>query len=190
MSRGPRIVHGRVRLRPLEMTDAPRIAAYRSHPDVARLQSWTTYTLADAEALCRTMQGRAIDTPGTWFQMAIVRIDSGEMIGDCGLYFPGAKEPGHGTEIEIGITLASDHQGQGLASDAIAAIAALAFGPLARSSIRATVDARNAAARALLERSGFKPVPGGVKRVMFKGEWCDEIDYVRAVSSEPPTGSA
>lgn len=160
------------------MADAPRIAAYRSDPAVARLQSWTTYTLEQAEALCRTMQGRAIDAPGTWFQMAIVLVDGGEMIGDCGLRFPGSGEPGHGTEMEIGITLASEHQGKGLASDAIAAIATLAFGPLGKQSIRATVDARNAGARALLERAGFKPVPGGVKRVMFKGEWCDEIDYV------------
>ena len=179
MSPDPRVVRGRVRLRPLEMTDAPRIAAYRSDPEVARYQSWTTYTLEQAEALCRTMQGRAIDTPGTWFQMAIVLVDTGEMIGDCGLHFPGPGEPGHGSEIEIGITLASEHQGKGLASDAIAAIVTLAFGPLGKRSIRATVDARNAGARALLERAGFKPVPGGVKRVMFKGEWCDEIDYVR-----------
>lgn len=159
------------------MADAPRIAAYRSDPAVARLQSWTTYTLEQADALCLSMQGRAIDTPGTWFQMAIVLIDTGEMIGDCGLHFPGLGEPGHGSEIEIGITLAREHQGKGLASDAIAAIVDLAFHHMSKRSIRASIDGQNAPAAALLTRAGFKPVPGGVKRVMFKGEWCDEIDY-------------
>lgn len=168
---------GRVLLRPLEPADAPRIAAYRSHPEVARLQSWETYTLADAEALCRTMQDRVIDTAGTWLQLAIVLAETGEMIGDCGLHFPGADQPGHGTEIEIGITLAREHQGKGLASDAIAAIVDLAFSRMGKRSIRASIDALNAPAAALLTRAGFKPVPGGVKRVMFKGEWCEEIDY-------------
>lgn len=166
--------HGRIRLRRVGPADASTIAAYRSDPEVAMYQSWTTYTLADAERLCTGQRDVAINTPGTWAQLAIVLTATDEMIGDCGLHFLEAD----GREIEIGITLSRDHQGQGLASDAVAAIAKLAFGSLGKHAIRATVDARNAGARALLERAGFKPVPGGVKRVMFKGEWCDEIDYV------------
>ncbi|MCC6971601.1 MAG: GNAT family N-acetyltransferase [Phycisphaerales bacterium] len=170
--------HGRVCLRPLEMTDAPCLAAYRSHPDVARLQSWTTYTLEQAEALCRTMQGRAIDTPGTWLQLAIVLTDTGEMIGDCGLHFPGAGEPGHGTEIEIGITLAREHQGKGLVSDAIAAIVDLAFAQLGKEVVRASIDALNAPAAAMLARAGFARPSETARRTMFKGEWRNELDYV------------
>lgn len=179
MSREPRIACGRVLLRPLETADAPRIAAYRSDPDVACLQSWTTYTLADAEPLCRSMQNRALDTPGTWLQLAIVLADTGEMIGDCGLHFPGPGEPGHGSEIEIGITLASEHQGKGLASDAIAAIIDLAFTHMGKRSIRASIDARNASAAALLTRAGFTRTSEAPRRAMFKGAWCDELDYVR-----------
>ena len=165
---------GGVRLRRVGVGDAARIAAYRSDPEVARYQSWTTYTLADAERLCGGQRGVEMNTPGTWVQLAIVLASTGEMIGDCGLHFFEHDS----TEIEIGITVAREHQGRGLASEAVAAIGAFAFGTLGKRAIRATVDARNAGARALLERAGFRPVPGGVERVMFKGEWCDEHGYV------------
>lgn len=176
--REPIVEHGRVRLRSLELADAPRISEYRSDPDVARLQSWETCTLVAAETLCRAMQEVAIGTPGTWFQMAIVLAETGEMIGDCGLRFPGPDESGHGTEIEIGITLAREHQGKGLASDALGAITDLAFTRLGKRALRASVDALNTPAAALLTRAGFARSSEQPRRAMFKGAWCEEHDYI------------
>lgn len=171
------IESGRVRLRHVEMGDARAIAGYRNDPEVAKYQSWETYSFADAEMLCRRQEEVKIDTPGTWCQLAIVNVEYGEMIGDCGLRFPGAGESGLGVEIEMGITLSRAAQGRGLASDTVAGIVELVFGKLAKRVIRATVDARNARAAALLERAGFERA-GGTRRTRFKGAWCDEQDYV------------
>src|SRR4051794_31091128 len=42
------IVTERLHLRPFEAADLPAFTAYRSHPDVARYQSWdTTFSIAD-----------------------------------------------------------------------------------------------------------------------------------------------
>jgi RimJ/RimL family protein N-acetyltransferase len=42
----------RLRLRPLRADDLGAFVGYRSHPDVARYQSWDpTYAMSDAEAL-------------------------------------------------------------------------------------------------------------------------------------------
>lgn len=168
----------RVTLRPLTLADAPAIAAYRSHPDVARYQSWDKYTLEDAEALCIKQQGVTLDTPGTWRQLAIVLVETGDIIGDCGLHFPGPDELGHGTDMEFGITLAAHAQGKGLASDALTCIIELAFTTLGKRAIRASIDARNAPAGALLTRAGFARLSDQPRRAWFKGAWCEEWDYV------------
>ncbi|PYB26748.1 GNAT family N-acetyltransferase, partial [Serratia marcescens] len=40
----------RLILRPFTADDLPHFTAYRSHPDVARYQSWSDYGAADAQA--------------------------------------------------------------------------------------------------------------------------------------------
>lgn len=167
--------------------DAPAIAAYRSHPDVACYQSWEAYSLDDAERLCAAQAENEIGTTGTWSQLAIVLLESGEVIGDCGLRFPGAGEPGHGTEVELGITLGAAHQGKGLASEAIACVVRLVFEEMGKEAIRASIDARNAPAAGLLARAGFARVSDRPRRAWFKGAWCDELDYVLRTSEADPT---
>lgn len=178
MSSDPTVDGRRVRLRPLTLADAPIIAAYRSHPDAARYQSWKTYTLQEAEALCLKQQSVALDTPGTWVQFAIVLVETGEQVGDCGLHFFGPDEARCGEEIEIGITLAAHAQGKGLATDAIACIIELAFVRLGKRVILASIDARNISAAALLTRAGFVRSSDQPRRAWFKGAWCEEWDYV------------
>ncbi len=182
-------MQSRVRLRRLELGDAPAVASFRSDPEVARYQSWEAYSLADAELLCAAQEGNEIGTPGTWSQMAIVLVESGEVIGDCGLRFPGLDEPGRGTEIEIGITLGRAFHGRGLATESLACIIELAFGRLKKRAIHATVDAANVPAAALLMRAGFSRAGDEARRVWFKGAWGEEWDYVLRRSEEDPTNA-
>ena len=69
---------------------------------------------------------------------------------------------------ELGFLLRRDRWGQGLASEATAAVVAHAFGAMALTRLAAAALAPNAAARRVLEKSGFalveiRPVrlPGG-----------------------------
>ena len=103
----------RLSLRRLVPVDAAAICAYRALPEVARYQSWESYTLDDAVTMIAEQAGLVPDTPGTWFQLGIVSLASGQLIGDCGLHVR-QDEP---TQVELGITLAPAHQGRGYARE-------------------------------------------------------------------------
>src|SRR5262249_13914862 len=80
--RSPRLLLRR--LHPSAISDLCR---YRSLPEVARYQSWAAFSRADGERLVAGQEGLHPDTPGTWFQLALVVAESGDMAGDCGLHF-------------------------------------------------------------------------------------------------------
>lgn len=148
----------RLHLRPLAERDAVRLAAYRSHEDVARYQSWSEFTLDDAHAL--------IHHDGPWTQIAIALRETGEIIGDIGVC---AAADG---SAEIGFTLAPEHQGHGYAAEAVRAV----IEQFPR--VVAIIDARNAPAIALVTRLGF--VLEKTERAEFKGGVCDEHHFVLA----------
>ena len=78
----------RLTLRRLHADDASALVAYRSLPEVARYQSWESFTREDAIALIANQADVVPDTPGTWLQLAMVETASGTLIGDCGLPRP------------------------------------------------------------------------------------------------------
>jgi RimJ/RimL family protein N-acetyltransferase len=98
---------GRLLLRRLQDDDALALCGYRSLPEVARYQSWDSFGLEDAGRLLNEQRGREVGVPGTWFQVAIVEAESGELIGDCGLRCL-LEEP---DQFEMGITLMPSRQG-------------------------------------------------------------------------------
>ena len=90
----------RLWLRPLRPEDALSILGYRSLPEVARFQEWEAFGPDDAARLIAAQAGIRPDTPGTWLQLALVLLESGEIIGDCGVHFR-RDEP---RQVELGIT--------------------------------------------------------------------------------------
>jgi RimJ/RimL family protein N-acetyltransferase len=156
----------RLVLRGLIPSDAHAIRRYRSLPEVARYQSWETFTTKDAEDLVAEQAGIAPDTPGTWLQLAIV---SEEVIGDCGMHFLDSEQ------VEVGITLDPAHQGKGYAAEGMRCVLDYLFGALGKHRVVATTDAENAAAAALFERIGFRREAHFKKNVWFKGRWGDEF---------------
>ena len=158
-------------LRRLRTDDAAALCAYRGLPEVARFQSWESFTLDDAARLIASQAAVVPDTPGTWLQLAIVEVESDRMIGDCGLHFR-ADEP---KQMELGITLAPSHHGRGLAADALSCVLDYAFGELGKHRVSAITDADNLPAAALLRRLGFRQEGHFVEHVWFKGAWGSEL---------------
>ena len=114
----------RLRLRPLQADDLRAFVAYRSHPDVARYQSWDpAYAMSDAEALLAAQGDVAFATPGAWVQVAALDRASGELVGDCAVHVL-ADQP---ATAEVGVTLAPERQGSGLATEALGAIVSTLF---------------------------------------------------------------
>jgi RimJ/RimL family protein N-acetyltransferase len=160
----------RLHLRPLRPGDAASIWAYRSLPEVARFQSWESFTPDDAARLVADQAGVVPDTPGRWLQLAMVALESGAVIGDCGIHFR-RDDP---RQVELGITLAPAHQGRGLAAEALEGVLGYVFGALGKHRASAVTDAENHAAARLFGRLGFRREAHFVEHVWFKGAWGSE----------------
>ena len=161
------IVTERLFLRPFQAEDLAAFAAYRRAPEVARYQSWdTTFSLADAERFLDEQQGLVFGQAGPWMQLAAVDRASGELIGDCAVRVDAGRPTA-----ELGVTLAPEHQGRGLASEALTAVISRLFAEHGIHRVYAETDDRNAGVHRLFERLGFRCEARLVEADWFKDEW-------------------
>jgi RimJ/RimL family protein N-acetyltransferase len=163
----------RLLLRRLQLGDFSPLCRYRSLPEVARYQSWETFTPSDATQLIESQLLQEPNIPGTWFQLAIIVDSTGTMIGDCGLHCR-QDDP---RQMEIGITLDPTYQGQGYATEAIECLLAYVFGTLGKHRVSAITDAENQTAIGLMKRLGFRQEAHHIDHVWFKGNWGSEFIF-------------
>lgn len=159
-----------MKLRRLEPADLAEFQAYRNDPDVGRWQGWLPSTDAQALAFLNEMAAVPLFRPGQWTQLAIADEQTGQLLGDLGVYVSA-----DGQEAEFGFTLARAAQGQGIASAAVCEAIALVFDQTPVARIHAQTDARNTACVRLLERLGA-PL---LQRIAteFRSEPCVELRY-------------
>jgi len=161
----------RVLLRRLAPADLEDFQAYRSDPEVARYQGWSSMSAAEASAFLAERGAAPFGRPG-WFQIGIAERATGRLVGDIGICLH-RNEP---EPAEIGFTLATPWQGKGLASEAVRETLALLFEHTAVVQVMAITDTRNLPAIRLLERVGFdlsRTIPA-----VFRGERCTEHVFV------------
>ena len=164
----------RLHLRSFQDDDVQAFAAYRSDPEVARYQSWTTPYPAD-EALLFVIGNKAATpgVPGEWYQIAIELKEGGLLIGDCVFHILENEQ----RQAEIGYTLASKYQGLGYATEAVARLLDYLFGELRLHRVTAMCDVRNVRSSRLMERLGMRREAHFVENSWFKGEWSSEYVY-------------
>jgi aminoglycoside 6'-N-acetyltransferase len=139
----------RLALRRFRPDDLQRFQAYRHDPEVARYQGWEPVSDEQAREFLAAMAGAPFWEPGEWLQIAIADRDD-VLVGDIGLYTAAS-----GVEAELGISLAREAQGRGLAEDAGRT---LIDGLRAHTEARrlvAITDTRNAPSARLLRRLGM-----------------------------------
>ena len=118
------IVTDRLILKPFRSEHLLAFVAYRSDPDVARYQSWdSAFSMTDAERFLESQRNVRFGDIGEWLQLAIVDRASGDVCGDCAVKFV----PDQPSTAEIGVTVAVNRQGSGLATEALAALIATLF---------------------------------------------------------------
>jgi RimJ/RimL family protein N-acetyltransferase len=164
----------RVVLRRFSRADLPAFVAYRTLPAVARYQSWDAPYPREAGArLIGQLARQHPDTPGEWFQFAVMLRATGELLGDCGAL----TLPADPRQAEIGFTMAPAHQGLGYGSEAVRLLLAYLFTGRRKHRVSATCDARNTASARLLEKVGMRREGHLRESSWFKGEWTDDLLY-------------
>ena len=162
----------RLILRRFTSADLPTLLVYRNDPEIARYQSWESFSEDEAQAFLQKQQTIEPGTPEMWFQFAMELKSSGIVVGDCALHVDNKGQQG-----EIGFTLARQHQGKGFATEAVSRICDYAFANLNLHRIVAICDCRNHSSVAVLERLHFRREGHFIQNIFFKGEWGDEYLY-------------
>ena len=158
----------RLLIRRFRPEDCAALAGYRSDPDVARYQSWTTpVSTEEASELVRTLQAGDPARPG-WFQYAIEA--DGGLIGDVGV-----NRHDNGRQAEIGFTLAKPWWRRGYAHEAVSRVLEQLFAVDGLHRVCAECDARNQASARLLDRLGFRREGLRREHTFVKGEWTDDL---------------
>ena len=163
-------------LRAFREADLDAFLAYRNDPDVARFQDWEGLAREAGVALLGRNAQSSSGKRGQWQQIAIALAPSDRLIGDIGLF-----RRDDGFSAELGFTLATRHQGQGLACEALFGLIDALFDRSGLERLEAVTDTRNLPAMALLARLGF-----GIRstaEVVFKGVACREHTYTLSRSA-------
>jgi [ribosomal protein S5]-alanine N-acetyltransferase len=146
---GAELVTPRLRLRPLRPDDAPALHAIYADPRVA---AWIgQHTLADVEA--EIAKHVATQAARGWSFLAVEELESGRLLGDCGLQ-PFEQR---GPEVELGYDLHPDAWGRGIATEAARAVMAAAFGPWGVERVVAVVKPDHVASQRVLAKAGLAP---------------------------------
>jgi RimJ/RimL family protein N-acetyltransferase len=168
MTDGSELVTDRLRLRPFQAADLPRFVAYRSRPEVARYQSWDdTYSMTDGERFLDSQRDVVLGEPGVWVQLAVVDRGDGDLCGDCAVRVLSDRP----ATAELGVTIAPDCQGRGLAKEALGAVITRLLEEHDLHRLFAQADDRNIAVHRLFESLGFRCEARLVEADWFKDEW-------------------
>lgn len=139
----------RIFLAPLGTKDAEALFRYRTHPEVEQFQSLRFRNLQDAEGFIAQLP-KDFGERGTWFQLGIFKMDTGELMGDLGIHFLET-----GDEAEMGYTISPPFQGQGFAWEAVRAMVDYLFLHQGIQFLFAATDPQNRKSRKLLQKLGF-----------------------------------
>jgi RimJ/RimL family protein N-acetyltransferase len=166
----------RLRLRRFTAADLPALLAYRNDPEIARYQSWESFTAAEGEAFIEAQSRCEPGQTGAWFQFAVTVPPEDRLIGDCALHV------GEDRVAEIGFTLSRESQRRGYGAEAVREVIRYAFAELGVARIHAIVDSRNAPAIRLLERAGLRREDSASRKTWFKNGWC--LEHVFSIRRE------
>ena len=144
-----KIVTPRLTLRDYREEDLPAYLAGWEDPRHAEFYGPEEVEPDFARALFDRFLAWAAEQPRRTYQLAIVRND--RLIGSCGIRMEGC-EPG---VAELGLELAPEHWGCGLASEAARAMLRFGFHELGVREIRGETITENTRVQRLVERLGF-----------------------------------
>jgi RimJ/RimL family protein N-acetyltransferase len=179
------LVGERVRLRPHRGDDAREaFALLAGRDEILRWLLWDgPGSIGELVAHYREWWSNGGDGPE--LRLALEERASGALAGSLSLRFTG--HPGQG---DLGYWVGEPYQRRGLAREAIALCARLAFRHLGAQSLYAWVFVDNLASRRVLERNGFTLARTVPARILKRGRRVDEWHFVLLASEWRRLGGA
>jgi RimJ/RimL family protein N-acetyltransferase len=168
------VVTDRLHLRPFMSGDLDALEAIHGDADVLRYLSWDARDRAALRGVLGEKQRRdALAHQGDSLNLAAVRADTGELVGDMTLFWHSEEH----LQGEVGYLFHPAHHGRGYATEATRAMLRIGFDGLGLHRITGRLDGRNAASARVLERVGMRREAHFVENQQIKGEWVDEVVY-------------
>ena len=158
----------RFELRPPRDGDAARFASLCNDLEIARFTARIPhpYTLDHAEAFLAAVK----DAQGSGAEHVFAICEDDILIACAGL------SPAEDGSVELGYWVGADHRGQGVASEAGAALIDFAFSALGAPRVTAGYFVDNPGSGRVLEKLGFRKT--GETRMWSVGRNCD-VDTIR-----------
>ena len=161
----------RLILRRFADADLVPFLAYLNDPEVARYQSWESYTEQQAREVIEKQKNLEPGSPGQWFTFALELKETGTLIGHIALKMMEDRQA------EIGFTLARSAHGKGLAHEGTTCVLDYLFTKLKLHRVIAIADCENERSVALLGRLGLRREGHFIQNIRFKGSWGSEYLY-------------
>ena len=170
----PTLTTQRLVLREVRMEDAPALFVLRSDPEVMQfVHRPPAVTIADAiDFIKRVQVGQRANTCAQW---TMTLKGSDVCIGVVGTWRIDLEHH----RGELGYTLARAHWGQGLMSEAIAAVMDHAFSVFKLHSVEAWTEPRNVGSVRTLEKNGFVREAYFKENIFWGGKFCNTVVYSR-----------
>jgi RimJ/RimL family protein N-acetyltransferase len=161
----------RLRVRHLVADDLAAMHAIESRPEVVRWLYWEPRTEAEVRQALDNRIARARERPETGVTFGVEVLATGVLVGHISL----TVEPHR--QGEIGFIFHPDHQGRGYATEAAAAVLAIAFEAYGLHRVFGRLEARNVASARVLEKLGMRREAHLRENEWIKGEWQSELVY-------------
>lgn len=159
----------RLLIRPFRSDDAAGLAARRNDPKVAEFQNWTLpYPREEAERVVSELV--AMDGPKNdeWWMAVVCDPDTGEAFGDVCV-----ELTWQGRTAEVGYTFATEHWGNGYATEALHALIEYLYDEAGVTRIFGMLHPDNPASALVLERSGLL-FEGHTRSSFWVGDECSD----------------
>lgn len=162
----------RLYIRPVKIEDKELIFEYRSDSITNKYQGWIPKNIDEVTEFIEKIAPE-INTPETWFQLAILHKETNIFIGDIGIHFLDMEN----RQAEIGCTLNKNFQGKGYATEALSEVIKYLFYNLQKHRIVTSIDPGNINSIKLVERLGFRKEAHFIESLFLNGKWVDDIVY-------------
>ena len=164
----------RLLLRPLAMSDADALLAYRGRDDVSRYVPFEPMSRDDIlEGIAGRWARPELTDEGQALTLGAQLAGTGELAGDVVLFWHSREHAGG----ELGYVFNPALAGRGYATEAAGAMLRLGFSELGLHRIVARIDERNEPSLRLARRLGMRQEARLVRNERFKGEWSTEVDF-------------